>query len=92
MNTLVTYADLDNALLKLEFKRQEYQGKHYLYLHKPTETLLTLPIVDAETRVRPADLLTSEKMVVERGIADADAWNALLYYGRTHAVAATLVS
>ena len=73
-----TYANLNKALLSLGFERREFEGKHYIYDHEASDTLITFPIVDMRTRVRPSHLITSCKMVVERGIAEEETFSRLL--------------
>ena len=75
----VTYAQLNNALLKLGFGRHEYEGKHYVYINEAHDTLLTFPIVDMATPAWAAHVVTARKMVVEKGITSEDHWNTLLY-------------
>lgn len=67
-----TYADLNKTLLSLGFERREFEGRHYIYDHEASDTLITFPIVDMQMRVRASHLITSRKMIVERGIADEE--------------------
>lgn len=74
----ITYAQFDTVLRKLGFEKRELKSGHIAYAHRETETLLTMPPMEAEVRVQPGHLLTARKMIVDRGIAEEDTFFEML--------------
>jgi hypothetical protein len=78
MTRNVTYAHLDAVLRKLGFEKRQLKSGHIGYAHRESETLITMPPMEADARVQPGHLITARKMIVDRGIADEDTFFDLL--------------
>lgn len=78
MDSKITYAHLDSVLLHLGFEKKEFENSHTLYVRKPEQALIVLPLAAANDRVPLPELVTAKKTVVEKGVATEETWEALL--------------
>jgi predicted RNA binding protein YcfA (HicA-like mRNA interferase family) len=83
----LTYGELTAILVGLGFVRRIIPGSHVLFAHRPTETIVMLPIARATARVRPANIVSTRFILDAKGIAPHQQWEELV---RSHRALRTL--
>ncbi|HEX5506155.1 MAG TPA: hypothetical protein VFW96_26285 [Thermomicrobiales bacterium] len=74
----ITFADLERVLLTVGFAQVPTAGRHKVFRHGETDTVVLLPLVPAETALDDTHLVAVRKMVDERGVIAADVFDSML--------------
>ena len=75
--TIITYGQLETALLSLGFTKHSVDGG-VLYLERTNDAHLLIPALAADVTVRPYHLAAARMTVTERGVAEADEFERAL--------------
>ena len=78
MNKSVAYRDLEQALVRMGFVPQPTTGTQKLFAHQSSDALVMLPPYSAQDSVSPAHVIAIRRVVTEKGVIEADAFDRLL--------------
>jgi hypothetical protein len=65
-------------LEELGFERRVIPGSHVVFAHRPTETLVMLPIARGNQTVRMANVVSTRFILDSKGIANRRRWDELV--------------
>ena len=74
----IAFSTLKQLLLAHGFVLHEPPTGYYVFVHEPSETWLTMPTYGEETPVALHHLTSTRRMLDERGLLTAEAFDALL--------------
>jgi len=75
----VTYRDLERVLATVGFAPLPTSGRHKVFRHEATDTVVLLPLVQADGELDDIHLAAVRRMVDERGVIEGDAFDSLLW-------------
>ena len=78
MSKTITFADLESLLFEVGFKENPTAGNNKLFEHSISDTVLILPMWQATDQVDRVHLVAVRRMLDEKGVIDADAFDELL--------------
>jgi hypothetical protein len=76
-NSVVTYEDLENALISLGFSKKRSE-KEVIYLFQDSDAIIILPNKQKEEQVLPWHLAVARHTVTEFGVAELADFQAAL--------------
>ncbi len=74
----LTQAALERALTAVGSVAKQTRGRHKVFRHRPTATVVVLPLNLASTPLNPLHLVAVRRTLLERGVSDGDAFDRLL--------------
>ncbi len=82
MDKQITYGQLHQLLLDLQFVDEPAERPWTVYRHGETNTLILLARRKATLPARKADLVSVRRHLVEKGLLEEDAFEGFLSHGR----------
>ena len=79
MNRAAALTDIEQVLLRLGFAEIPTQGAQRVYSHAASDTLIVLPVRQANGKADGAHVVAVRRMLVERGIISEASFEQLLH-------------
>ena len=74
----ITYSEIEEFLLKLEFKNLPIKSNHIVFLHSPSGALIVLPHYEPQAKIRPVHQILIRRILTEYGLIEEERVNRLL--------------